>query len=128
MNLVFGICQAVFGVINFPCSARTQKMSKLKLPWFAASLLLLVASTATYAQAQEVVFDSDTVSGLGARNIGSATMSGRVSAVTGVKEEGRLTVYVGAASGGELKTANGGPTYKTAFFMETVPPHALVAT
>src|SRR5256714_3756901 len=120
MNLVFGICQAVFGVINFPCSARTQKMSKLKLPWFAASLLLLVASTATYAQAQEVVFDSDTVSGLGARNIGSATMSGRVSAVTGVKEEGRLTVYVGAASGGVWKSVNGGTTYKPVFDKQSV--------
>src|SRR6266446_5622495 len=53
--------------------------------------------------AQEAVFDSDTISGLGARNIGSAAMSGRIAAVTAVKEDGRLTVYVGA---GESWTRN----------------------
>ena len=55
-------------------------------------------------RAQEVKFDSDTISGLGARNIGSATMSGRISALAAVKEKGRLTVYVGAASGGVWKS------------------------
>src|SRR5207302_3680431 len=52
------------------------------------------------APAQEAKFDSDTISGLGARNIGSAAMSGRVAAIAAVKEDGRLTVYIGAASGG----------------------------
>jgi photosystem II stability/assembly factor-like uncharacterized protein len=70
-------------------------------------------------RAQEVHFDSDTISGLGARNIGSATMSGRVSAVTAVKEAGRLTVYVGAASGGVWKSTNGGTTYKPIFDKQT---------
>src|SRR5437762_14150010 len=42
--------------------------------------------------AQDVKFDSDTISGLGARNIGSAAMSGRVAAIAAVKEDGRLTV------------------------------------
>ena len=70
--------------------------------------------------AQEVKFDSDTISGLGARNIGSATMSGRVSALTAVKEDGRLTVYIGSASGGVWKSVNGGTTYKPVFDKQPV--------
>ncbi len=65
-------------------------------------------------------FDSDTISGLGARNIGSAVMSGRVSALTAVKEDGRLTVYIGAASGGIWKSVNGGTTYKPVFDKQPV--------
>src|SRR5918997_6680286 len=56
--------------------------------------------------------DSETISGLGARNIGSAQMSGRVSALDAVQEGKRLTVYVGAASGGVWKSVNGGTTFK----------------
>jgi len=66
----------------------------------------------TTLRSQDVKYDSDSISGLGARNIGSATMSGRIAALTAVKEEGRLTVYVGAASGGVWKSVNGGTTYK----------------
>jgi len=70
--------------------------------------------------AQEAAFDSDTISGLGSRNIGSAAMSGRIAAVTAVKEDGRLTVYVGAASGGVWKSVNGGTTYKPVFDKQPV--------
>src|SRR4029077_20308844 len=65
---------------------------------FAGSLLMVFA-LATFAQQKPVKYDSGTVSGLPARNIGSATMSGRVAAVTAVNENGRLTVFAGAASG-----------------------------
>ena len=75
---------------------------------------------ATGADAQQVKFDSDTISGLGARNIGSAAMSGRVAAVAGVREHGRLTVYIGAASGGVWKSMNGGTTFKPVFDKEPV--------
>src|SRR5882724_5696376 len=68
--------------------------------------------------AQEAKFDSDTISGLGARNIGSAAMSGRVAAIAAVKEDGRLTVYIGAASGGVWKSSNGGTTFKPVFDKE----------
>ena len=70
--------------------------------------------------AQQMKFDSDSISGLGARNIGSAEMSGRVAALTAVKENGRLTVYVGAASGGVWKSVNGGTTYKPVFDKQAV--------
>ena len=78
---------------------------------------LILGTTAT---AQEAKFDSDTISGLGARNIGSAVMSGRVAAIAAVKENGRLTVYVGAASGGVWKSINGGTTFKPVFDKEAV--------
>jgi photosystem II stability/assembly factor-like uncharacterized protein len=84
-----------------------------------AGFLALVLYAAP-VRAQQVQFDSDTISGLGARNIGSATMSGRVAAVTAVKEDGRLTVYVGAASGGVWKSSNGGTTYKPVFDKQPV--------
>ena len=65
-------------------------------------------------------FDAATVSGLPARNIGSATMSGRVAAVDAVEQDGRITVFVGAASGGVWKSVNGGTTYKSVFDRESV--------
>jgi photosystem II stability/assembly factor-like uncharacterized protein len=75
----------------------------------------LIAASAASAQ---VKVDSDTISGLGARNIGSATMSGRVAALAGVHEKSRLTVYIGAASGGVWKSMNGGTTFKPVFDKE----------
>jgi photosystem II stability/assembly factor-like uncharacterized protein len=62
-----------------------------------------------------VRYDSGTVSGLAARNIGSASMSGRVAAVTAVNEGGRLTVFAASASGGVWKSVNGGSTFKPVF-------------
>src|SRR5580700_9006721 len=71
-------------------------------------------------------FDAATVSGLPARNIGSATMSGRIAAVD-AEEEGRITVFVGAASGGVWKSVNGGTTYKPVFDREDVQSIGAVA-
>src|SRR5258706_11589354 len=80
-------------------------------------LLLLLL---TQQQAPAVKVDSETVSGLGARNIGSAAMSGRIAALDAVHEGGRLTVYVGAASGGVWKSVNGGTTFKPIFDKQAV--------
>jgi photosystem II stability/assembly factor-like uncharacterized protein len=88
-----------------------------------AFLILLFCAacfTAQRGSAQDAKFDSDTISGLGARNIGSATMSGRIAAIAAVKEEGRLTVYIGAASGGVWKSQNGGTTFKPVFDKEAL--------
>src|SRR6201993_1850280 len=87
---------------------------------YGVFLAVIALSMPFLLPAQEVKFDSDTVSGLGARNIGSATMSGRVSALTAVKEDGRLTVYIGSASGGVWKSVNGGTTYKPMFDKQPV--------
>src|SRR6266571_2808458 len=87
---------------------------------FAVVVMVLFSAVifAANAHAQNAKFDSDAISGLGARNIGSAAMSGRVAALAAVKEDGRLTVYVGAASGGVWKSSNGGTTFKPVFDKE----------
>jgi photosystem II stability/assembly factor-like uncharacterized protein len=66
--------------------------------------------------AEQAPFNSSTISGLGARNIGSATMSGRISAIAATREpSGKLTLFVGAASGGVWKSEDGGTRYKPVF-------------
>jgi photosystem II stability/assembly factor-like uncharacterized protein len=62
-----------------------------------------------------VVYDAGTISGLRARNIGSAMMSGRMAAVDAIERDGRLTVFAGSASGGVWKSVNGGTTFKPVF-------------
>ena len=89
----------------------------------ASSFILLGAFVATStlgAQPSAVKADSETISGLGARNIGSAAMSGRIAALDAVYEGNRLTVYLGSASGGVWKSLNGGTTYKPVFDKEAV--------
>jgi photosystem II stability/assembly factor-like uncharacterized protein len=80
----------------------------------------LVLAALLAQQQPAVKVDSETISGLGARNIGSAAMSGRVAAVDAVHEGQRLTVYVGAASGGVWKSVNGGTTFKPVFDKQLV--------
>ncbi len=72
-------------------------------------------------------FDAATVSGIPARNIGSATMSGRIAAVDAVDQDGRITVFVGAASGGVWKSVNGGTTYRPVFDRESAQSIGAVA-
>ncbi len=64
--------------------------------------------------------DSGVLSGLGARNIGSAAMSGRVAAVAAFNEDGKTTIFVGAASGGVWKSIDGGTTFKPVFDKQKV--------
>src|SRR5437762_4675715 len=80
----------------------------------------LVATTlffgAMISQAEETLYGPATVSGLGARNIGSATMSGRISAMAATREpSGKVTLFVGAASGGVWKSDDGGTRYRPVF-------------
>src|SRR2546423_3223830 len=61
-------------------------------------------------------FGSASISGLGARNIGSAAMSGRISCIAGVHEpSGKITLFAGAASGGVWKTDDSGTRYHPIF-------------
>jgi len=94
-------------------------MTRTLIPFLSIALGSALFVTAG-AQTPPVKVDSDTISGLGARNIGSAAMSGRITSVAGVKEGQRLTVYVGAASGGVWKSVNGGTTFKPVFDKEPV--------
>jgi photosystem II stability/assembly factor-like uncharacterized protein len=61
------------------------------------------------------IVDGGTISGVGARNIGSAAMSGRIAAVAATNEGGKTILYVGAASGGVWKSIDGGTTFRPVF-------------
>jgi len=81
---------------------------------FLSSAALFLCAIAS--QAEETPYSSATISGLGARNIGSATMSGRISAIAGAREpSGKITLFVGAASGGVWKSDDGGTRYRPVF-------------
>src|SRR5437773_11173892 len=68
---------------------------------------------AMISHAEETPYGPATISGLGARNIGSATMSGRISAMAATRESsGKITLFVGAASGGVWKSDDGGTRYR----------------
>jgi len=108
----------------------TRRLSSLPR-WLSSTLLgvALAAGVAVRAQTPQpanpqssgpVKVDSATISGLGARNIGSAAMSGRIAAIDAVREGQRLTVYIGSASGGVWKSVNGGTTYKPVFDKQPV--------
>jgi photosystem II stability/assembly factor-like uncharacterized protein len=94
-------------------------MNKVADRFYALRVVAILLAAALPAGGQQAKVDSDAISGLGARNIGSATMSGRVTSVAAVHEKGRLTVYIGAADGGVWKSMNGGTTFKPVFDKET---------
>ena len=50
-----------------------------------------------------------------ARQLGPGSMSGRISAIEGVNNDGGKTLYVGTAGGGVWKSTNAGASYKTLF-------------
>ena len=80
-----------------------------------ASLSFLFVCT-VLCHAQEAPYSSSSISGLGARNIGSATMSGRISAIAGTREpSGKITLFVGAASGGVWKSDDSGTRFRPVF-------------
>ena len=79
-------------------------------------IALLAASMPAIATAQTPVADSSAVSGIGARNIGSTRMSGRIASLAVRQEaDGKVTIFVGAASGGVWKSDDGGTTFKPVF-------------
>jgi photosystem II stability/assembly factor-like uncharacterized protein len=92
---------------------------------FSFSWLLFFPSTLPAQPPMK--FDAATISGLPVRNIGSATTSGRIAAVDAVTEDGRLTVFVGSASGGVWKSINGGTSFKPVFDRQPVQSIGAVA-
>jgi photosystem II stability/assembly factor-like uncharacterized protein len=74
------------------------------------SILLTLAATATPA----ADLNSELFERLEWRNIGPATMGGRITAIRGIPGDPAL-VYVATASGGLFKTVNGGTTWTPIF-------------
>jgi photosystem II stability/assembly factor-like uncharacterized protein len=90
--------------------------------------VLLASAALASAPVMAQSFDSAAISGLGVRNIGSATMSGRISAITGRQEaDGKVTLLIGSASGGVWKSEDGGTTFKPVFDKEPVKSIGAVA-
>src|SRR5262249_36996683 len=82
----------------------------------AAALCGGIAMAAEPAPRAGTVIDSGTISGIGARNIGSAAMSGRISALAGFSDpSGKINLFVGSASGGVWKSTDGATTFKPVF-------------
>ncbi len=77
----------------------------IKICVFSAILLLLLS------QSGLAKTDPDLFSGLRARSIGPANMSGRIGAIDAVASNPNI-IYVGAATGGLWKSADGGLTWK----------------
>jgi photosystem II stability/assembly factor-like uncharacterized protein len=78
------------------------------------------SASAPAAKSSEPRLDAGVISGLGARNIGSAAMSGRVATLAAFVDSGKTTVYAGAASGGVWKSLDGGTTFRPVFDKEAV--------
>src|SRR5919112_1252767 len=84
-------------------------------------LLLMWAAQPLTAAAAPAAFDSGVISGLGIRNIGSATMSGRIAAIAAhAGQDGKITVFVGSASGGVWRSLDGGTTFRPVFDKQAV--------
>lgn len=89
---------------------------------------LLASAAIAISPAAAQSFDSAAISGLGIRNIGSATMSGRIAAVTGRQEaDGKVTLLIGSASGGVWKSEDSGTTFHPVFDKQPVQSIGAVA-
>jgi photosystem II stability/assembly factor-like uncharacterized protein len=82
-----------------------------------AGVVPTVAAAAPQGTAQ---LSAAVLAGLAPRNIGSAAMSGRISAVAAANVGGKTLLYVGAASGGVWKSSDGGTTFKPVFDKQPV--------
>jgi photosystem II stability/assembly factor-like uncharacterized protein len=75
------------------------------------SPVFFAAASAIFAQSQ---INSATFGMMEARWLGPGTMSGRITAIEGVNEDGK-TLYIGTAGGGIWKTTNAGASFKPIF-------------
>jgi len=77
---------------------------------FLASTLLLLAPLSSFGQG----LTSETLNGLNLRNIGPATMSGRIVDLA-VVEKDPFIIYAASSTGGVWKTINNGVTFEPVF-------------
>ena len=81
--------------------------------FFFLLIFFILFSGSSFAQGS-VRIDENTFGDITARQLGSAAMSGRISAIDAVDKNPGI-VYVGAASGGLWKSKNWGTTFKPVF-------------
>jgi photosystem II stability/assembly factor-like uncharacterized protein len=82
---------------------------------FMKKLFCCLAVSALLANVEaQTKITSATFGMLDARWLGPGTMSGRITAIEGVDEDGK-TIYVGSAGGGVWKSTNGGASFKSVF-------------
>jgi photosystem II stability/assembly factor-like uncharacterized protein len=74
----------------------------------------LAALTTAAPVASQTVISSSTFGMMEARAMGPGTMSGRITAIDGVAQDGK-TIYVGTAGGGIWKSTNAGASFKPIF-------------
>src|SRR5262249_17104091 len=78
--------------------------------------------------AADAPFNSASISGLGARTIVSAARGGRIAGISGVHEQsGKITLFVGSASGGVWKSDDNGTRYRPIFDEQAVQSIGAVA-
>ncbi len=88
---------------------------KLRISGRLAMLLLGLGIQCNIGLAQSTTkIDENTFGEIKARQIGPATMSGRIAAIDAVNSDPRI-LYVGAAGGGVWKSKNAGTTFKPVF-------------
>ena len=106
-----------------------RKMKRASLAAFAHCFLaaFFLAQLAGAQEGRPAKFDSGAISGLNARNIGSAVMSGRIAAIDAFDDNGKVTLFVGSAGGGVWKSINGSTTFKPVFDHEAVQSIGAVA-
>src|SRR5436853_5436417 len=95
-------------------SSNFQPRSNHIMRTFLLTLTISLLVDLTHAQ-QPPAFNSGTISGLGARHIRSAAMSGPIAAIAGVQApSGEITLFVAAATGGVGQSDAGGTRYRPA--------------
>ncbi len=72
----------------------------------------LFAAIHSFAQ---TTINASTFGMMEARQIGPATMSGRITDIQGVNNDGGKTIYIGTAGGGIWKSTNAGASFKPVF-------------
>jgi photosystem II stability/assembly factor-like uncharacterized protein len=78
-------------------------------------LLLPFCLFAGIHSSAQTTINSATFGMMEAKQIGPATMSGRISDIQGVNNDGGKTIYVGTAGGGIWKSTNAGASFKPVF-------------
>lgn len=89
---------------------KKQPVKKINMRKLLIALALFISANLT---AQTI--NSATFGMMEARQIGPATMSGRITDIQGVNNDGGKIIYIGTAGGGIWKSSNAGASFKPIF-------------